>query len=630
MTPMYEAEFIWSEPAGSVILTGEFDNWSQSIRLSKGEAGFSGKVQIPYAKKTDYKFVVDGRWAVNPDFPTEWDGSGNMNNYIMAPSEPPPSVLALNAAAKAANISATSATSTVPEPVTPINRPENISSAVTPLAVPESAIAPHPTLTFDSAMARSIVESFLEVVNPANPKSPEATLPTKTEKVNEPASTVKALADATAPSAVSSALQGTLSPYVAKVQDKATEHINAINGSISPLLHPPHTSEAAPVSAAEKKAEPGYPIRDLASLTGAAPVVVAAQDKAAHGVSTLKESMAPLLKSASNATATAAGGYAPASDEEKLAQPGHPIRDLASGPAQVFSSAQGAISPAMASINGAVSPVIVSTQEKIAPAVAYAQEKAGPVLTALQSAMNSAVATITESPAATPKDTLALPSKPVAEVPVAAAKGDIVPDNKISVEANHSENPIVDAAKPLAVPTGTIPAGPIDLTTSPVEPAPAQAPNCPSTPPPTDKLAIPPPSTPPAATSVSSPTSPTTSTYEKNGVRPNGPSSTFNGTTTSTAITPVKPTTTKRRSSLGAKFFSQRGSGGNPGAGSGSDTEGASPLRGSVKRGDSATTTGTNGRSKRRSIIGRIKDAFHHPDHILGHNRSASTGSTSK
>lgn len=342
----------------------------------------------------------------------------------MAPSEPPPSVLAVNTAADAAS---GSGTSTEPEPVTPINRSVNASLAVTPLAVPESAIAPHPSLTFDSVMARSIVESFLEVVNPVATKSADAIPASTTDKVNEPASTVKDLADATAPSAAFSAVQGALSPYLAAAQEKATEGVHAINGSVLPLLHARHTSEAAPVSATEKQAEPGYPIRDLASLTGAAPVVVAAQERAAHGVSTLKESVAPLLKSASNATAVAPGEHAPANGEEKLAQPGYPIKDLASGPAQVLASAQGAISPAVASVNGAVSPVIASAQEKIAPAVAYAQEKAGPavayaqekagpVLAALQGAVHSAVATITESPSALSKDTLALPSKPVAEV----------------------------------------------------------------------------------------------------------------------------------------------------------------------------------------------------------------------
>ncbi|KAG8994894.1 hypothetical protein FRB94_009609 [Tulasnella sp. JGI-2019a] len=599
MAPMYEAEFIWTEPAGSVILTGTFDNWSQSIRLAKGEAGFIGKVQIPYGQKTDYKFVVDGRWTVNYNFPTEWDQAGNMNNYIMAPAEPPPSVLALDTAAKAAAGSA----ATVPEPVTPINRPVDVTTSVTPLAVPESAIAPHPGLMFDSSMARSIVESFVEVVNPAAPKPTEL----KTDKVNEPASPFKDLADTTAPSAAVAAVQHTVGPYIAAVQEKATSGITAINGSMSPLLNAPHTSEIAPVSAGEKQAEPGYPIRDLASLTGPAPIVAAAQDKVAQGVTAVKGGITPLLNGTSN-TAIATGEDLPANGEQKLSEPGYPIRALASGPAQVLASAQGTISPAMASVNDAVSPVIASAQEKVAPAVAYAQGKAAPVLAALQGAVHTAVATVTETPAAAPKDTLAPPSKPVAEAPAAPKTGkeELVHGNGTTGAAKPDENPIHDAAnlpEPLAVPTEPATVAPIDLAPSPVEVAPVASLVRPSTPPPTEKSAVP---------------APTTPHHEKNGTV--GPSSTFSNTTSSTTTTPVKPNNKKRTSSLGAKFFPRSPKPGSPDAAGGNDNEGTnSPSRASVKRAESGST-----RNKRRSIIEKIKDVFHHHDHPAGSNGAAS------
>lgn len=52
-------------------------------------------MKIPYEDKVAYKFIVDGRWAIQDDQPTEADRVGNINNVYTAPRKPPfPAVLA--------------------------------------------------------------------------------------------------------------------------------------------------------------------------------------------------------------------------------------------------------------------------------------------------------------------------------------------------------------------------------------------------------------------------------------------------------------------------------------------------------------------------------------------------------
>ncbi|GAV99458.1 carbohydrate-binding module family 48 partial [Lentinula edodes] len=85
----YQVTFHWphTEP-NSVIVTGSFDEWSQSKRLQKGEDGFKGTAEINWNEKITYKFVVDGQWVVNNQEPTEADNSGNVNNVHTAPEKP--------------------------------------------------------------------------------------------------------------------------------------------------------------------------------------------------------------------------------------------------------------------------------------------------------------------------------------------------------------------------------------------------------------------------------------------------------------------------------------------------------------------------------------------------------------
>ncbi|KAJ3026838.1 UNVERIFIED_CONTAM: hypothetical protein HDU68_004976 [Siphonaria sp. JEL0065] len=88
------AHFEWAANAAShttVIVTGEFDNWSQSIQLTKSEDGsvFTANVtladSVQPGDKIQYKFVVDGEWKTSPAFPIQNDGNGNDNNVFTVP-----------------------------------------------------------------------------------------------------------------------------------------------------------------------------------------------------------------------------------------------------------------------------------------------------------------------------------------------------------------------------------------------------------------------------------------------------------------------------------------------------------------------------------------------------------------
>ncbi|KAJ3236365.1 hypothetical protein HDU81_010857 [Chytriomyces hyalinus] len=91
--------FVWDAPQSnhkSIIVTGSFDNWSQSVVMTKdaaNDARYLASVTLgPSFKKGDkitYKFVVDGEWRVSPTQPTEYDAFGNENNVFITSSALP-------------------------------------------------------------------------------------------------------------------------------------------------------------------------------------------------------------------------------------------------------------------------------------------------------------------------------------------------------------------------------------------------------------------------------------------------------------------------------------------------------------------------------------------------------------
>ncbi|KAF8528929.1 hypothetical protein BU17DRAFT_80075 [Hysterangium stoloniferum] len=86
---LHEVTFMWPDlNANEVILTGTFDNWSLSVRLTKTPSGFQGTVKLPWGSRTLYKYVVDGRWMTAQSQPQETDNAGNVNSVYESPSKP--------------------------------------------------------------------------------------------------------------------------------------------------------------------------------------------------------------------------------------------------------------------------------------------------------------------------------------------------------------------------------------------------------------------------------------------------------------------------------------------------------------------------------------------------------------
>ena len=56
--------------------------------LTKTSTGLEATVDIPWGQKIKYKFIVDGRWSVLEDQPTEVDPGGYVNNVYTAPPKP--------------------------------------------------------------------------------------------------------------------------------------------------------------------------------------------------------------------------------------------------------------------------------------------------------------------------------------------------------------------------------------------------------------------------------------------------------------------------------------------------------------------------------------------------------------
>ncbi|EJD53638.1 hypothetical protein AURDEDRAFT_20347, partial [Auricularia subglabra TFB-10046 SS5] len=79
-----------STSADHVVVTGTFDNWSQSVPMTKTESGFEATVSVPWDTDVVYKFVVDGQWLIDHQQPQQYDGSGSVNNVTRTPVKPEP------------------------------------------------------------------------------------------------------------------------------------------------------------------------------------------------------------------------------------------------------------------------------------------------------------------------------------------------------------------------------------------------------------------------------------------------------------------------------------------------------------------------------------------------------------
>ncbi|KXS11756.1 carbohydrate-binding module family 48 protein [Gonapodya prolifera JEL478] len=103
--------FVYAPPfdALKVVVTGWFDQWSESVTMEKrvfADRGpiFFTRVELPWGARIEYKYIADGQWLCDPKMPICTDPLTNQNNYVLTPPLhtpidpvylPPPATLAL-------------------------------------------------------------------------------------------------------------------------------------------------------------------------------------------------------------------------------------------------------------------------------------------------------------------------------------------------------------------------------------------------------------------------------------------------------------------------------------------------------------------------------------------------------
>jgi hypothetical protein len=87
---MHEVRFEWPQTGPTtVIVTGTFDKWSSTWKLTKTAAGFVGTTKVPWNQKILYKYIVDGTWALAHGRPVEVEKrTGFVNHVYIAPPKP--------------------------------------------------------------------------------------------------------------------------------------------------------------------------------------------------------------------------------------------------------------------------------------------------------------------------------------------------------------------------------------------------------------------------------------------------------------------------------------------------------------------------------------------------------------
>ncbi|KAF8937701.1 hypothetical protein BGZ58_002296 [Dissophora ornata] len=77
--------FEWKNGGNTVKLTGNFDNWEETIEMNRSpdnQGQFWVTLDLDRSKKNFFKFIVDGQWRCTDEFGTEYDGIGNLNNVL--------------------------------------------------------------------------------------------------------------------------------------------------------------------------------------------------------------------------------------------------------------------------------------------------------------------------------------------------------------------------------------------------------------------------------------------------------------------------------------------------------------------------------------------------------------------
>eukprot|EP00271_Cylindrocystis_brebissonii_P009890 TRINITY_DN2546_c0_g1_i2.p1 TRINITY_DN2546_c0_g1~~TRINITY_DN2546_c0_g1_i2.p1 ORF type:complete len:317 (+),score=66.10 TRINITY_DN2546_c0_g1_i2:255-1205(+) len=80
-----EVKFVWTGAATVVLLTGSFLDWEKKVPLVKGSDGSFQLKQKLSPGEYAYKFIVDGVWLHDENYPTVSDGAGGFNNVLSVP-----------------------------------------------------------------------------------------------------------------------------------------------------------------------------------------------------------------------------------------------------------------------------------------------------------------------------------------------------------------------------------------------------------------------------------------------------------------------------------------------------------------------------------------------------------------
>lgn len=76
-------KFEWKGNNKEVLVTGDFINWEKKLLMKKNpKTGIFELVLFLEKKKHNFKFIVDGQWVCSSQYPTNNDGSNNINNFI--------------------------------------------------------------------------------------------------------------------------------------------------------------------------------------------------------------------------------------------------------------------------------------------------------------------------------------------------------------------------------------------------------------------------------------------------------------------------------------------------------------------------------------------------------------------
>lgn len=73
---------VWPNSASEVLVAGSFDSWTCQRKMEKSSAGIFSLTLLLYPGKYEIKFIVDGKWRVDPLRPVV-QNHGHENNLLV-------------------------------------------------------------------------------------------------------------------------------------------------------------------------------------------------------------------------------------------------------------------------------------------------------------------------------------------------------------------------------------------------------------------------------------------------------------------------------------------------------------------------------------------------------------------